>query len=473
MLSASISTSRCDGRRDHATTRASARAADDRGAARARRAGRPVRASRPPRRASPIRSLARARAAAPRRAARHRGRARGRLHRRRRREAVADAARRRCAAAREPALPRRRRRRTTPTFAARAREARATSTSTTRSAPRTARTPRPRASRTSCRAPRDCSCGARWRRSAACSDAPEPPFVVIARRRQGVRQDRRARDARSSAPTPSWSAARWPTRSSAARGRSRSADSLHEDEDGQADARRARARLRGEGVRALCSRSTSSSGASSRPTPRQVQPFAWIASPTAGWALDIGPQSVAAYAERIAGARTVFWNGPMGAFELAPFAAGTLAIAEAVAECAGQTVVGGGDSVAAVTQAGLADRDRCTSRPAAVPASSCSRATTCRAWPRSHRRSPDGAHAARGGQLEDVQGCAARRPLFCDALAAAASTSSTRSIWRSPAVHRARHRGRADRRRAASASWGQNVHDAPEGAFTGEISAPC
>ena len=88
---------------------------------------------------------------------------------------------------------------------------------------------------------------------------------------------------------------------------------------------------------------------------RSVQPFGAIQP---GWmGLDIGPQSAAAVRRSASRRRaTVFWNGPMGAFELAPFAAGTRAVAEAVADCPGHTVVGGGDSVAAVTQAGLADR---------------------------------------------------------------------------------------------------------------------
>jgi phosphoglycerate kinase len=76
----------------------------------------------------------------------------------------------------------------------------------------------------------------------------------------------------------------------------------------------------------------------------------------AGWmGLDVGPATVARYAAEIGGAGTVFWNGPMGAFELAPFAAGTRGVAEAVARAPGVTVIGGGDSAAALAQFGLQD----------------------------------------------------------------------------------------------------------------------
>jgi phosphoglycerate kinase len=73
-------------------------------------------------------------------------------------------------------------------------------------------------------------------------------------------------------------------------------------------------------------------------------------------ALDVGPATVAAFRDRLLGARSIFWNGPMGLFEKAPFAAGTVGVARAIAEAAAFSVVGGGDSVAAVQQAGLAGR---------------------------------------------------------------------------------------------------------------------
>ncbi|MEA3407981.1 MAG: phosphoglycerate kinase [Chloroflexota bacterium] len=76
----------------------------------------------------------------------------------------------------------------------------------------------------------------------------------------------------------------------------------------------------------------------------------------AGWRiLDIGPQTVEAFAEQVRDAATVVWNGPMGVFELEPFAQGTFALARALAASDATTIVGGGDSAAAVTQAGVAD----------------------------------------------------------------------------------------------------------------------
>jgi phosphoglycerate kinase len=82
-----------------------------------------------------------------------------------------------------------------------------------------------------------------------------------------------------------------------------------------------------------------------------------VAAIPEGWmAVDIGPATAANYGALIAEAGTVFWNGPMGIFEMPPFAAGTKAVAEAMAECKGVTVAGGGDSVAALNKFKLADK---------------------------------------------------------------------------------------------------------------------
>ncbi len=88
----------------------------------------------------------------------------------------------------------------------------------------------------------------------------------------------------------------------------------------------------------------------------EVQPVDGVDVPDGWMGLDVGERTTRRYGELIAGAGTVFWNGPMGAFELEPFAAGTRAVAEAVAAAPGTTVVGGGDSAAALTAFGLEDQ---------------------------------------------------------------------------------------------------------------------
>jgi len=89
--------------------------------------------------------------------------------------------------------------------------------------------------------------------------------------------------------------------------------------------------------------------AETRVAPFDALPDGWLG-------LDIGPQTRKDFARRLGAARTVFWNGPMGVFEWPPFAEGTFAVARALAESDGFTVVGGGDSVRAVHEAGVADR---------------------------------------------------------------------------------------------------------------------
>jgi len=89
--------------------------------------------------------------------------------------------------------------------------------------------------------------------------------------------------------------------------------------------------------------------AETRVAPFDSRPEGWLG-------LDIGPEARERFTAEIARARTVFWNGPMGVFEWPPFAEGTRAVARAVAALDGYTVVGGGDSVRAVQEEGLAER---------------------------------------------------------------------------------------------------------------------
>lgn len=86
----------------------------------------------------------------------------------------------------------------------------------------------------------------------------------------------------------------------------------------------------------------------------QAEPHDGVDVPEGRMGLDVGPRTVASYVDAVRGAGTVFWNGPMGAFELPPFAEGTRAVAQALADSGAVTVVGGGDSAAAVEQLGLA-----------------------------------------------------------------------------------------------------------------------
>ena len=92
------------------------------------------------------------------------------------------------------------------------------------------------------------------------------------------------------------------------------------------------------------------------PSPSRVEVVASDRIPSDLMVVDLGPQSRLRYAAALADARTVFWNGPMGVFEIDAFAEGTLTVATAMADCPGFTVVGGGESVMAIRRAGVVDR---------------------------------------------------------------------------------------------------------------------
>ena len=128
--------------------------------------------------------------------------------------------------------------------------------------------------------------------------------------------------------------------------------SRKEDEDGQATARKALEDAGARGCELLLpvdvvAADRFDAAAETRTVAADAIPAGWMG-------LDIGPRTVELYGARIGPANTIFWNGPMGVFELEPFARGTIAVAEAVAGSEATSVVGGGDSVAAVNVAGVA-----------------------------------------------------------------------------------------------------------------------
>jgi phosphoglycerate kinase len=120
-------------------------------------------------------------------------------------------------------------------------------------------------------------------------------------------------------------------------------------------------------AKGLVERATATGVALELPVDHVVAPKLDAAAPTATLAvddpsigdrmgLDIGPKTVRLYSDIVGRAKTVVWNGPMGVFEMTPFAAGTMGVAQAVSRVHGTTIIGGGDSVAAVAQAGVADK---------------------------------------------------------------------------------------------------------------------
>jgi phosphoglycerate kinase len=130
--------------------------------------------------------------------------------------------------------------------------------------------------------------------------------------------------------------------------------SKHEDAEGQEVARQAMAEAGERGCELVLPSDVVVAERVEADAPTRVVSAGAIPD---GWmGLDIGPETAAEYSRRLGEARTIFWNGPMGVFELEPFAAGTLAVANAVASSGAVSVVGGGDSVAAVNRAGVAER---------------------------------------------------------------------------------------------------------------------
>ena len=182
---------------------------------------------------------------------------------------------------------------------------------------------------------------------------PGAPVRRRARRRQGLGQARSDRE---------------PDRQGR-RAADRRRDGLHVPQGARRRGRQVAGRGRSRSTRRATSSAGRRSGAcgsscrpitsSRRSSKRECRPeILEVTDPAIGdrMGLDIGPKTIDVYRSVIAGARTVIWNGPMGVFEIDAFAKGTIAVAKAVAAVKGTTVIGGGDSIAAVAKAGVTDK---------------------------------------------------------------------------------------------------------------------
>ena len=193
--------------------------------------------------------------------------------------------------------------------------------------------------------------------------------------------------------------------------------------------------------------------------------------------VDIGPATIAAYTAAIADAKTVVWNGPMGVFEIDAFAAGTNAVAQAVAAVKGTTIIGGGDSIAAVKKAGMADRITHISTGGGASLEFPRRPHAAGRGGADGQGSEVGPHAKvknensiHRRQLEDVQDGRSEAVAFVNDLRDLVKGVAGVEIVVAPpftAVHAAAEAARNTNIGVAA----QNCTGSAKGAFTGEVSA--
>ena len=185
--------------------------------------------------------------------------------------------------------------------------------------------------------------------------------------------------------------------------------------------------------------------------------------------LDIGPETVKTYREVLAPARTVIWNGPMGVFEIDAFAAGTIEVAKAVADVKGTTVIGGGDSIAAVAKAGVTDRITHISTGGGASLEFLGGRSLPGVEALKGVRAAGHAHAVHRRELEDVQD-RARGGRVREGVPQPGQGRHDVEIVVAPpftALHAVAEAARSSNVGVA----GQNLHWEREGAFTGEVSA--